>query len=175
MANLTDSPHFAIHDHYYTPAYAWKNITHIIPKDKCIWEACMLDSVLSKSPQYLEDLGCRRVVFNTDCDCLTTFIGCDMIITNIPFETKIKKKILTKFVEYDKPFIIIMNSMNTFSKYMREIFKGNFEHLQVITPSGKINFDKLVNGELIPTKKCSFYCIYLCYKMNIPNEHLWLE
>jgi hypothetical protein len=174
MANLTDSPHFAIHDDYYTPSYAWKNITHIIPKDKVIWEACMLDSELSKSPQYLQELGCE-VVYDTTMDCLEVRPdNYDMIITNIPFETKIKKKILTKFVEYDKPFIIIMNSMNTFSKYMREIFKGNFQHLQVITPSGKINFNKLLNGELIPTKGCSFYCIYLCYKMNIPNEDLWL-
>jgi len=88
----------------------------------------------------------------------------------------LKKQILTRLVEIDKPFMIVMNTTNIFSKYMREIFKGNLEHLQVITPSGKIHFDKLIyeTGELIPTKKCSFYSVYVCYKMNFTQEQLWL-
>ena len=98
-----------------------------------------------------------------------------MIITNPPFETTIKKQILKKLVEIDKPFILVMNSLNTFSKYMREIFKDNFNELQIITPSNKIQFNRLEGDKLIKTKKCSFYCIYLCYKMNLKNEDLWLN
>ena len=174
MANLSDSSHFACFNDYYTPAMAWAQITNLIPKDKIIWEACMLNSSLSKSPEYLQDLGCT-VVYDTKWDCLTMRPhNFDMIVTNPPFETPLKKKILKRFVELDKPFIIIMNSMNTFSKYLREIFKNNMEHLQIITPEGKINFGKLLDGEVIPTNNCSFYCIYLCYKCNIETKKLWL-
>ena len=97
------------------------------------------------------------------------------IITNIPFDRELKEPILRRLVELDKPFIIIMNSMNTFTKYMRNIFKGNFQHLQVITPDSKINFIRLnEDGTLTKTKNCSFYCIYLAYKMNLKPEDLWL-
>ena len=175
MANLHDSPHFANYDEYYTPASAWKQINHIIPKDKIIWEACMLNCSLSSSPLFLEELGCKEVVWDIKQDVLIDQPdNFDMIITNPPFQTELKKNILKRLVEIDKPFIIIMNSMNTFSKYMRDIFKGNFKHLQIITPEGKINFGKNLDGVVVPTNNCSFYCIYLCYKCDISNVNLWL-
>ena len=175
MANFQDSNKFKVYDDYYTPKSAWENINHLIPKDKIIWEGCMYKSYLSKSPQYLEELG-NKVVYDTEQNILEEYKeNYDMIITNPPFETKIKKQILKKLVEIDKPFIIIMNSLNTFSKYMREIFKDNFNELQIITPSNKIQFNRLEGDKLIKTKKCSFYCIYLCYKMNLKNEDLWLN
>lgn len=175
MANLKDCSKFKIHDDYYTPKSAWKNINHLIPKDKVILEGCMLNSKLSKSPEYLEELG-NKVVHNKEYNILEDYNEpFDMIITNPPFETKIKKLILQRLVEIDKPFIIIMNSLNTFSKYMREIFKDKFNELQIITPSNKIHFDRLEEDKLIKTKNCSFYCIYLCYKCNLKNEDLWLE
>lgn len=176
MANFKDSNKFVVYDDYYTPKSAWENITHIIPKDKVILEGCMLNSNLSKSPQYLKELGCKEVKYSTELNILDLedTDDFDMIITNPPFETEIKKKVLRKLVEIDKPFILIINSLNTYSKYMREIFKGKLNELQIITPSNKIHFDKLEGDRLVKTKKCSFYCIYLCYKMNIKNEDLWL-
>lgn len=174
MANFKDSATFQKHDDYYTPSSAWKQVNHLIPKDKIIWEMCMLNSELSKSPEYLEELG-NKVVYDKKMDCLVqTPVNYDMVVTNIPFSTKIKKEILIRLVELDKPFIIIINSLNTYSKYMRVIFKNNLKHLQIITPHKKINFDKLVNNELVKTKKCSFYCVYLCYKMNFETKDLWL-
>ena len=176
MANCKDSPIFSKWNDYYTPKYAWEWINHLIPKDKIIWEACMLKSEKSKSPQYLIELG-NKVIFDCNMDCIINQpdINYDLIITNIPFETEIKKKILKRFVEIDKPFIIIMNSMNTFSKYMREIFKDKLNELQIITPQGHIHFHKLLeNGDLEYKPSTSFYCIYLCYKMNI-TESLFLK
>ena len=120
MANLKDSPKFKIHNDYYTPKCAWEKINKLIPKDKVVWEACMLNSNLSKSPQYLTELG-NEVVYDTSWDILKENHG-DIIITNPPFETKIKIAILKRLVELDKPSIIIMNSMNTFANY----FKPNF-------------------------------------------------
>ena len=172
---LKDSYNYEIYDDYYTPKSAWEQIKHIIPKDKIIWEACMLNSQLSKSPEYLADITGNEIVFNKEWN----FLECeppnyDIIVTNPPFDKKIKIPILERMVKLDKPFILVLNTMNTFTKYMREIFKGNLQHLQIITPDNKIHFDKLIDGELKPTKNCSFYCIYLCYKMELAPENLWI-
>jgi len=170
MANLKDSPMFKIHNDYYTPKSAWEKINHLIPKDKLIWEACMLNSNLSKSSEYLTELG-NEVIYNTSWDILEENRG-DIIVTNPPFETKLKQKILKRLVELDKPFIIIMNSMNTFANYFTEILDKKY--IQIITPRAKINFDKMENNKLIKTKNCSFYCVYVAYKMNLKNEELFL-
>ncbi len=176
MANLKDSPMFSKHDDYYTPKSAWQQIApqiqHTAPTK--VWEACMLGATLSSSPSYLRELE-LEVVADTEMDMLQSAPDdYDMIITNPPFSTELKKKVLARLVELDKPFIIIMNSMNTFTKYLREIFGENMKHLQVITPDKKINYDKMIDDTLVPTKNCSFYSIYLCYKCDLPTEMLWL-
>ena len=170
MANCKDCPKFAVHDQYYTPKYAWEKINHLIPKDKVVWEACMLNSHLSKSAEYLTELG-NNVVHDTSWDILKEDHG-DIIITNPPFETKIKQMILKRLVELDKPFILIMNSMNTFANYFTEIL--DTEHLQIITPKGRINFDKMQNGEVKKTNNCSFYCVYVAYKMRLASKDLFV-
>ncbi len=179
MANLKDSPKFAVYDDYYTPYSAWYNIREQIPKDKRIWEACMLGAELSQSDNYLRDIlgqySHASVVSDKSMDCLQSEPeNWDMIITNIPFDIKKKVPILQRFLELDKPFIVIMNSMNTFTKYFHALIKGKEKDIQIITPSGKINFDKLEKGVLTPTKNCSFYCVYICYKLNLPAEQLWI-
>jgi len=176
MALFSDCSTFKVHDDYYTPEYAWKNIDHLIPPATIVWEACMLNAVKSKSPQYLQSLSnVSHVYYDTQLDMLKEEHGnYDMIITNIPFSTELKKNILRRLVEIDKPFIIIMNGMNMFSKYMRDIFKDKLKDLQVINPCNKIQYDKLENGVLHPTKNCSFYSVYLAYKMNLTPDQLWL-
>ena len=175
MSNLKDSPKFAVHNDYYTPKSAWENVQHLIGKDKTIYEAFMFNSK-SKSPDYFNELG-YKVIYDREVDFLDDekrLTGYDIIVSNPPFETKLKQDILRKLVEIDKPFLIIMNSMNTFSKYMRSIFKGHMGDLQLITPDGKIQFDKLEDGVIKKTNNCSFYCVYVCYKMNLDSEKLWL-
>ncbi len=181
MANFKDSPNFQVFDDYYTPASAWKQIWKIIPVDKTIWEACMLGAEKSNSPYHIvsaarTDTGqSPEMVFDTKMDCLKEQPDeWDMIITNIPFDKEKKIPILKKFVEYDKPFITLMNSCNLYSNYMGEIFGENIKHLQVIHPRGKINYLKLENGEVKKTKNCSFYSVYVCYKMNLDMEDLWI-
>ncbi len=175
MSNFKDSPSFKVHNDYYTPKSAWESINHLIPKDKIIWEACMLNSTKSKSPEYLRELG-HEVVYDTSWDMLQNQPeSFDMIITNPPFETKLKKTILEKLVELDKPFILTMNACNMFSKYMRQIFGENIKHLQIITPSTKIQYDKYENHEFVKTKNCSFYSVFVCYKLDLKPEELWLD
>jgi len=179
MANFKDSPNFVVYDDYYTPKSAWEQISHITQKKaggKIVWEACMLGAEKSKSPEHIfNSAGVKTVDFNTKMDCLKEQPDeWDMIITNIPFDKKLKIPILKKFVEYDKPFITIMNSLNLYAKYMREIFGENIKHLQVIHPDSKINFDKLIDGEVKTTKNCSFYSVYVCYKCELDTKDLWI-
>ena len=196
MANLKDSPNFQVYDDYYTPKSAWERVGKSIRKQEIlvdkvvdnenkaecfihrhpkVWEACMLGADLSKSDQYLTELGCE-VIADRTMNCLEQQPeDWDIIITNIPFDKTKKIPILERFVELDKPFMVIMNSMNTFTKYFHRIFKGKEKDLQIITPSKKINFDKLENGVLTPTKNCSFYSVYVCYKFNLPPDHLWID
>lgn len=175
MGDCKDFSNYGNYSEYYTPKYAWENIKHLIPKDKIVWEACMLNSEKSKSGEYLKDL-CKEVICDTKMNMLIeTPKNYDMIITNPPYESKLKKSILKRLVELDKPFIIIINSMNVYSKYMREIFNEKIKDLQVVNPKLKIHFIKLLeNNEIEYKPNTSFYCVYLCYKMNIPNEQLWL-
>ena len=175
MANLSDSPIFKKHDDYYTPASAWEQINHLIPPESAVWECCMLNSHLSKSPEYLDRLSnVKSVVYDKSMDMLKDSMDCSIIITNIPFSTEIKKKVLRRLIELDKPFIIIMNGMNIFTKYIREIFEGKLKDLQVINPTRKIQYDKCEGDTLTPTKNCSFYSVYLAYKLNLTQEQLWL-
>ena len=176
MANFVDSNKFRDQDQYYTPKDVWEVVSHLFPKDKVVWEACMLDAVKSKSPDILAELGCK-VVFDTEINCIThePEQPYDMIITNIPFSNKLKKEILQRFVDLDKPFLIIMNSLNIYTKYIREIFGDKLKHLQVIQPYGKLQFIELMEDQSLKRKNnCSFYCCFLAFRMNIPNEDLWL-
>ena len=173
-----DSPKFdKTKNDYYTSKSMWKNIEHLIPKDKVIWECCMLNSK-SNSMEYWKDMG-YKVVGNKSWDCLNYYpINYDIIISNPPFETKIKQKILKHLVRLDKPFILVLNCMNFYAKYFRDIFGDKIKDLQTIIPQGKITFETFneETNELEPTKKQpSFYCGYLCYKMNFTPEQLWLK
>ena len=165
---------FNVHDDYYTPESIWKSIEHLIPKDKIIWEATMLNSELSNSPKHLKDLG-LNVVYDTEMDALVNQPPrWDMIVTNPPFSTNLKKKLLIRFVELNKPFIIVMNSMNLFSKYLRTIFAGKLKDLQIITPRRKFDYEKNTDGEVALLKGCAFYSVFVAYKMNLKPEELWL-
>ena len=175
MANLKDSPHYQIHDDYYTPKSAWENIQHLIPADKVVWEAFLLNSHLSKSVANLKSLN-KNVIGDTSWDFFDKCneLEYDMIVSNPPFDKTIKIPILKKLVELDKPFILIMNSMNIYSNYFNDIFKNVRKDLQIVIPKGKIHFEMLKDGKCELKKQTSFYCVYVAYKMNIPNDKVYL-
>ena len=129
---------------------------------------CLLNSN-GQSKKFLKELG-HKVIGSTKCDCLTDTQyekDCDMIITNPPFDLKIKKPILQKLAKMDKPFMIIMNSCNVFSNYFQEIFEG--KDIYFITPRGKLYFDKYKGKKKLKdnqkNKSTSFYSIIVCYKV----------
>lgn len=172
MANLKDSSKWNIHDEYYTRMETWKQITPFINKDKIIYEFCLLNSN-EQSKKYFEELG-YNVIGNRNIDFLEDNQeeeDCDILVSNIPFSTEIKKKMLIKLVKLDKPFIIIMNSLNLFTKYFKEIFED--KDIFFIIPSTKTHYDKYIDGKLQKTKNItSFYSIYVCYK--VINRNVWI-
>ena len=166
-----------VFDHYYTPYYVWGQINHLFPKNKVIWEAFMLNSKLSKSKENLITLG-NNTIGDTTYDFFEMYnkLEYDIIVSNIPYGLDLKKQILKTLVEIDKPFIIVMNSANIHTNYFNNTFKHVRKHLQIIFPRGKLFFEKVISDsktELL--KKTSFCSVYVAYKMNIPNENLYLD
>ena len=134
-----------IFNDYYTPYYAWEQINSLIPKDKIIWGAFLLNAKLSKSKEHLLQLG-NNVIGDTTYDFFEMYnkLEYDIIVSNIPYGLHLKKQILQKLVEIDKPFIIIMNSSNIHTNYFNDIFKTVRKYLQIVVPRGKLYFEKLI-------------------------------
>lgn len=172
MANLKDSSVWNVHDDYYTRKISWEQVSHIIPKDKTLFEFCLLNSN-EQSKTFLTELG-YNVIGNRTIDFLKENKEeeeCDILVSNIPFSGDIKKKILKKLVRLDKPFVIIMNSLNIFTKYFKETFEG--KELFFVFPTKKLHYDKYEKGELQPTKNnTSFYSVYVCYK--VIDKNIWI-
>jgi len=153
---------FIIHDDYMTPKYAFENIKQYIPKDKIIWESFYGDG---KSGEYLNELGFN--VIHKPVDFFKNDLG-DIIVSNPPFSKS--KEVMNRLYELDKPFILILPSSKINTSYIRENFKH--KHLQIIIPRKRIQFIK--NGNELQNK-CNFDCFYYCYKINLPEDIIWLD
>ena len=158
---------FLKHDDYMTPKSAWENIQHLIPKDKVIWEAFYGDG---KSGEDLKDLGFN--VIHEPVDFFETNLG-DMIVSNPPFSKS--KEVMNRLEKLDKPFIIILPCSKITTSYFRKNFKN--KGLQIIIPRKRIHFTKLIDGKKPENWKnaCNFDCFYYCYKMEFPNDIIWLD
>lgn len=157
---------FIQHDDYMTPKYVWEHIQHLIPKDKIIWESFYGDG---KSGQYLTELGFN--VIHEEIDFFENNVG-DIVVSNPPFSKA--KEIFKRLKDLDKPFILICPSSKINTSYIRENYMN--QGLQLIIPKKRIQFNKIVNGEIQNMKNaCNFDCFYYCYKMNFKNDIIWLE
>ena len=158
---------FLIYDDYMTPKHAWEDIKDYIPKKK-IWEAFYGDG---NSGNYLKELGYD--VIHESIDFFTEQPDeWDIIVSNPPFSKS--KEVMSKMLEYDKPFIMIMPSSKINTSYFRT---WKDKGLQIIIPRKRIHFTKLVDGK-VPDKwksSCNFDCFYYCYKMDLPRDIIWLE
>ena len=157
---------FSGHDDYMTPKSAWEDIKQYIPKDKIIWEAFYGNG---DSGKYLTEMGFNTI--HEDIDFYDNDRG-EIIISNPPFSDV--KKIMNRLLDLDKPFILLMPSAKINTSYIRAWREKN---LQIIIPRKRIHFLKTVNG-VVPEdykSKCNFDCFYYCYKMNLPNDMIWLE
>jgi hypothetical protein len=165
MASFTNAT-FSNHDDWMTPKSAWEAIKEYIPKDKVIWE-CFYGN--GNSGRYLTELGYN--VIHEDIDFFTHNLG-DVLVSNPPFSRDLIQRVITRLHELDKPFIMIMPVSKLNCRYF-DIFKNK---IQLIRPNGRINFDKLVNGEIVKSKtSANFDCYYYCYKMNLVKDITWLN
>lgn len=156
---------FTKHDDYMTPKSAWENIKQFIPQDKIIWEAFYGDGT---SGTILKDMGFNTI--HEEIDFFENDKG-EIVVSNPPF-TKIPE-VLARLKELEKPFILIMPSSKINTQYFRKLFKNE---IQIIIPTKRIQFIKLVNGVIDTSKKsANFDCFYYCYKMNLERDIIWLE
>ncbi len=157
------------HDDYMTPKSAWEDIKEFIPKNKILWEAFYGNG---DSGRYLRELGFD--VIQQDIDFFNNDKG-DVIISNPPFSKT--KEVLTRMLVLDKPFILIMPSSKINTQYFKKLFSENENKIQIIIPKHRIHFVKLVNGEKPKDWKnaCYFDCFYYCWKMNLPEDILFLQ
>ena len=160
---------FTKHDDYMTPKNAWECIKHIIPKDKVIWEPFYGDG---RSGRFLRELGFN--VIHEDEDFFENNKG-DVIVSNPPFT--LIPTILERLVNLGKPFILIMPAPKLCTQYMRKMFAKHDEKIQIIIPRKRIQFVKMVNGEVPENyeSKCNFDCFYYCWKIGLPRDIVWLE
>ena len=162
-----DTKTFTKHDDYMTPKHAWGDIKDFIPKDKIIWEPFYGDG---KSGEYLTELGFN--VIHQNIDFFQNDLG-EIIISNPPFSDC--KNVMKRLAKIDKPFILIMPSSKINTSYFRENFMD--KQVQIIIPKKRIQFIKLINGEIPTNYKscCNFDCFYYCYKMNLKESITWLK
>jgi hypothetical protein len=147
-----------------TPKSAWSAIEKYIPNDKIIWEAFY---GTGSSGTYLTELG--KKVIHKPIDFFENNEG-DIVVSNPPFT--LKKEILTRLKQLDKPFILIMPSSTINTQYVRKLFKND---LQILIPAKRIQFTKVVDGKEVITPGCNFDCFYFCYKMNLPRDIVMLD
>ena len=154
-------------DNYITNGDEWKRIKEFIPKDKVIWSPFYCDG---KQKEHFKDLGFD--IIHEDKDFFAYEPEFDIIVDNPPFSKK--KEVLVRLKELDKPFIMIMPSSKINTSYFRAWKDKN---IQIIIPRKRIHFQKLIDGKVPENWKnaCNFDCFYYCYKMNLPNDIVWLE
>tara|TARA_R110001592_G_scaffold310423_1_gene584963 strand:- start:332 stop:796 length:465 start_codon:yes stop_codon:yes gene_type:complete len=154
MATFTNY-HPTIYDDCITPVKVWKDIQEYIPKDKDIW--CPF---YFKGIHTLRDLG-YEIIHNNE-DFFETDRG-EVIIDNPPFS--LKKRIVERLIEMEKPFILLMPVSTLCYNYMRNYR----DKIQIIIPPKRINFAPELKSS------ASFDCLYYCYKMNLPQDIIWLD
>jgi hypothetical protein len=157
-------------DDYMTPFSAWRDIYHLIPKDKIIWESFYCDG---ESGTHLQKLGFN--VIHENIDFFENDKG-DIVVSNPPFT--LIPEILARLVELNKPFIMIMPSSKINTQYFRKLFCDNDDKIQIIIPKKRIQFIKIKNGIKTTNKddmKCNFDCFYYCWRMNLSSDIIWLD
>ena len=151
-------------DHYNTTSIMWESISHLIPKDKILFEGFMKDNWASKSVLILRELG-FNVVGDPTVDFFKDIPEYDILVSNPPYS--MKKKIFERLSVLNKPFILIL-PISTITKQFTKCLER--DKLQMIIPSKRMQFEK----EGVELSRCWFDTCYLCYKMNLERDITFL-
>ena len=79
----------------------------------------------------------------------------------------IKAKVFQKLAEINKPFMMLVPVATMTKQYLKKYFKNQ---IQIIIPERRIQFIK--NGK--QTDRCYFDTIFICYKMNLLSDIVFL-
>lgn len=166
MASLTlrggkKAINFNKDDDYMTPKEVWESISHLIPKDKILWECFYGDG---KSGEYLQDLGFKVEHHKIDFFNDPPF-KYDILVSNPPYS--IKPKVFKRLAEIDKPFMMLVPVSTMTKKFLKTYFQ---DKIQIVIPKSRIHFIK--NG--LQTKASWFDTLWVCYKMNLEKDITFL-
>ena len=150
------------HDDYMTPFSAWEDVSAYIPRHLTLWEAFYGDGT---SGHHLTELGFD--VIHEDLDFFAHDLG-ECVVTNPPFSEL--PRVLARLRELGKPFVVIMPCSTLTTRYFRDLFQD----IQVIVPRKRIQFRKLVDGVEVPSGRCSFDCLYFCWRLGLPRDVVFL-
>lgn len=159
-------------DEYYTPKAEWLNIEKYIPKGKIIWEPFnnIEDPDSLDSGKYLRQMGFKVISkpYNPKTgknDFFKSNHG-DIVVSNPPFT--LKREVLTRLKEINKPFILILPlpTMNTI--YFRELFMQE-KDFGIIIPKKRIDFENKLNK-----KSNCFECAFYCWKVGVKGIN-WIN
>jgi hypothetical protein len=106
-------------------------------------------------------------VIHEDVDFFTHDLG-ECVVTNPPFSEL--PRVLARLRELGKPFVVIMPCSTLTTRYFRDLFQD----IQVIVPRRRIQFRKLVDGVEVPAGRCSFDCLYFCWRLGLPRDVVFL-
>ena len=148
-------------DNYETDKRAWDLIKNIIPKDKKIWAPFYCSG---KQKEYFKELGFD--IIHEDEDFFENNKG-EIVIDNPPFS--LKKEILTRLKELDKPFILIIPTCLLSLKWFQSLFSNE---IQMIIPTKRLTFKHFKNPKEGYTPP--FGSFYYCYKMNLEKDIIFI-
>jgi hypothetical protein len=174
MASFTTKT-FAVHDDYMTPASAWENIAHLMPKYYI--QGPIMRRIVLWEPFYGDGTSGRHLREATGCQVVHepkdffTYNAGDIVVTNPPFSKK--KEVFTRLKALGKPFIVVCPASVLTTQYFRQLFSD--EQIQIIIPRKRIQFGKMTDGNVTWEGKCNFDCFYYCWKMALPQDIVWLE
>ena len=148
-------------DSYMTPKEVWESISHLIPKDKIIWECFYGDG---KSGEYLTELG-----FNVEHHDIDFFedpsFNYDIIISNPPYSCK--PKVFKRLAEINKPFMMLVPVSTMTKKFLKTHFQ---DKIQIVIPKTRIHFVK----NSVQTKSSWFDTLFISYRMNLDKDIVFL-
>jgi hypothetical protein len=154
-------------DIYYTPKIIFENILHYLPRDKIYLDPFFGNG---SSINNLNELGLNCIGADIDYFDALDNLNYDIILTNPAFSKNILTEFLYNLSAINKPFIIILPITKIFSKYFKLAFR-QYKEIQIIIPQKRMSF-------IIPNSNNksnpSFVCCYVCYKMQLPSDILFL-
>ena len=150
-------------DNYATDKDVWEKIKEFIPTDKKIWSPFYCDG---KQKEYFKEMGYD--IIHEDKDFFSYVPDYDIIVDNPPFSKM--REVGQRLKELDKPFILITPSITFLSKWFLLLFK---DHLQAIFPLKRPTFTHYDTGK--KGYSPPFGTLYLCYKMNLDNDLIFID